>query len=122
MKASVCIGVFNHSVAVFVNFACHVCVFFTRHFEIIVINKIVACIVRWVNICLLYTSQSADGKRRWRLDWDETNGSHINVEDFSKGKKSKAIKIAIPFEGNKKEMCIRDSLQATNILSVFDLF
>ena len=50
MKASVCIGVFNHSVAVFVNFACHVCVFFTRHFEIIVINKIVACIVRWVNI------------------------------------------------------------------------
>lgn len=46
--------------------------------------------------------QSADGKRRWRLDWDETKGSHINVEDFSKGKKSKAIKIAIPFEGNKK--------------------
>ena len=46
--------------------------------------------------------QSADGKRRWRLDWDETKGPHINVEDFSKGKKSKAIKIAIPFEGNKK--------------------
>lgn len=46
--------------------------------------------------------QSADGKRRWRLDWEETKGPHINVEDFSKGKKSKAIKIAIPFEGNKK--------------------
>ena len=46
--------------------------------------------------------QSADDKRRWRLDWDETKGPHINVEDFSKGKKSKAIKIAIPFEGNKK--------------------
>lgn len=46
--------------------------------------------------------QSADGKRRWRLDWEETKGPHINVEDFSKEKKSKAIKIAIPFEGNKK--------------------
>lgn len=33
--------------------------------------------------------QSADDKRRWRLDWDETKGPHINVEDFSKGKNRK---------------------------------
>ncbi|OBX76551.1 hypothetical protein A9306_10000 [Moraxella atlantae] len=45
--------------------------------------------------------QSADGKKRWRLDYDEKKGMHINIEDFSKGKdEENAIKKVIPFEGN----------------------
>ncbi|HEY9063176.1 MAG TPA: hypothetical protein VIO64_22180, partial [Pseudobacteroides sp.] len=44
--------------------------------------------------------QSADGKVRWRLDYDPQKGPHINVEDFRNGKSTKAIKIAIPFEGD----------------------
>lgn len=44
--------------------------------------------------------QSADGKVRWRLDYDPNKGPHINVENFSNGKDINAIKVAIPFEGN----------------------
>jgi len=45
--------------------------------------------------------QSADGKRRWRLDYDKEKGPHFNVEIFSKGKGKKATKIAIPFKGDE---------------------
>jgi hypothetical protein len=45
--------------------------------------------------------QSADDKRRWRLDYDPQKGPHINVEDFSNGKGSNAIKICIPFDGDE---------------------
>ncbi|WP_370467720.1 hypothetical protein [Rummeliibacillus sp. SL167] len=45
--------------------------------------------------------QSADGKVRWRLDYDPDKGTHINIEDFRKGKGVNARKIAIPFEGNE---------------------
>lgn len=44
--------------------------------------------------------QSADGKVRWRLDYDPEKGPHINVEDYRYGKGADAIKIAIPFEGS----------------------
>ena len=44
--------------------------------------------------------QSADGKIRWRLDFDPIKGPHINVEDFRNGKRVDARKIAIPFEGD----------------------
>ena len=48
--------------------------------------------------------QSKDGKVRWRLDWDEEKGSHINVEDFRKGKKDGlARKYAIPIAGFTEE-------------------
>lgn len=46
--------------------------------------------------------ESADGKVRWRLDYDPYKGPHINIEDFRNGKGSNARKIAIPFEGNEK--------------------
>ncbi len=45
--------------------------------------------------------QSADGKVRWRLDYDPNKGTHINIEDFRYGKGTNARKIAIPFEGNE---------------------
>ncbi|MER3124036.1 T7SS effector LXG polymorphic toxin [Bacillus pumilus] len=45
--------------------------------------------------------QSADGKVRWRLDYDPNKGPHINIEDFRNGKGANAKKIAIPFEGNE---------------------
>jgi hypothetical protein len=45
--------------------------------------------------------QSADGKVRWRLDYDPNKGPHINVEDFREGKGLKAKKYVIPFEGNE---------------------
>ncbi|WP_235089776.1 hemagglutinin repeat-containing protein [Chromobacterium sp. Beijing] len=44
---------------------------------------------------------SADGKVRWRLDYDPEKGVHINVEDFREGKGDKAKKIVIPFEGGE---------------------
>jgi glucan-binding YG repeat protein len=44
--------------------------------------------------------QSADGKVRWRLDYDPEKGPHINVEDYRNGKGPNATKIAIPFEGD----------------------
>jgi len=34
--------------------------------------------------------KSADGLLRWRLDWDEKKGCHINVEDFRNGKQEDA--------------------------------
>lgn len=43
--------------------------------------------------------QSLDGKVRWRLDYDDTKGLHINVEDFRNGKGANAKKYAIPVEG-----------------------
>ncbi|WP_373665398.1 hypothetical protein SPSIL_002660 [Sporomusa silvacetica DSM 10669] len=46
--------------------------------------------------------QSADGKVRWRLDYDPEKGPHINVEDFRNGKGDNAIKVAIPFAGDIK--------------------
>ncbi|WP_243291858.1 hypothetical protein [Bacillus sp. FJAT-47783] len=46
--------------------------------------------------------QSADGKVRWRLDYDPNKGTHINIEDFRNGKGANARKIAIPFEGNER--------------------
>lgn len=46
--------------------------------------------------------ETADHKARWRLDYDPSKGMHINVEDFRNGKKDKAIKYAIPFEGNEE--------------------
>lgn len=46
--------------------------------------------------------QTADGKARWRLDFDPELGLHINVEDFRAGKGKDAIKIAIPFEGDEQ--------------------
>ncbi|WP_180956639.1 RHS repeat-associated core domain-containing protein, partial [Bacillus canaveralius] len=45
--------------------------------------------------------QSADGKVRWRLDYDPNKGTHINIEDFRNGKGANARKIVIPFEGNE---------------------
>lgn len=45
--------------------------------------------------------QSADGKVRWRIDYDPNKGPHINIEDFRNGKGANAKKIAIPFEGNE---------------------
>ncbi|MFP4670904.1 VENN motif pre-toxin domain-containing protein, partial [Pasteurella multocida] len=47
--------------------------------------------------------QSADGKKGWRLDYDEEKGMHINVFDFSQGKGNKGIKEVIPFEGNQDD-------------------
>ncbi|AVG17720.1 hypothetical protein CFN79_18645 [Chromobacterium vaccinii] len=44
---------------------------------------------------------SADGKVRWRLDYDPDKGTHINIEDFREGKGDKARKIVIPFDGNE---------------------
>lgn len=43
--------------------------------------------------------QSLDGKVRWRLDYDDSKGFHINVEDFRQGKGANAKKYAIPIEG-----------------------
>ena len=37
------------------------------------------------------------------LDWDETKGVHFNIEDYSKGKGSNAIKIAIPINISRKQ-------------------
>lgn len=34
--------------------------------------------------------KSADGLLRWRLDWDEKKGCHINVHDFRNGKQEDA--------------------------------
>ncbi|WP_245838902.1 hypothetical protein [Marininema halotolerans] len=45
--------------------------------------------------------ESTDGKVRWRVDWDEKKGPHINIEDFRGGKRSKGKKEVIPFEGNE---------------------
>jgi toxin YxiD len=45
--------------------------------------------------------KSADGLKRWRLDYSPEKGCHINIEDFSKGKGAKFTKICIPFEGNE---------------------
>ena len=45
--------------------------------------------------------QSADGKVRWRLDYDPSKGTHLNIEDFRHGKGGNARKVAIPFEGNE---------------------
>lgn len=45
--------------------------------------------------------QSADGKVRWRLDYDPNKGTYINIEDFRNGKGANARKIVIPFEGNE---------------------
>jgi hypothetical protein len=45
--------------------------------------------------------QSADGKVRWRLDYDPNKGTHINIEDFRNGKGANARKIVVPFEGNE---------------------
>lgn len=45
--------------------------------------------------------QSADGKVRWRLDYDPIKGTHINIEDFRNGKGANARKIVVPFEGNE---------------------
>ena len=42
--------------------------------------------------------QSLDGKVRWRLDYDEKIGVHYNIEDFSKGKGTNAIKKVIPID------------------------
>lgn len=47
--------------------------------------------------------QSLDGKTRWRLDYDPDKGVHYNFEDFSKGKGSKAVKIAIPIDINYEQ-------------------
>lgn len=44
---------------------------------------------------------SHDNKVRWRLDYDNEKGPHINVDDFRNGRGSNAIKIVIPFEGNE---------------------
>ena len=46
--------------------------------------------------------ESLDGKVRWRLDYDDSKGMHINVEDFRLGKGDKAKKYAIPIEGGKE--------------------
>nr|WP_256478730.1 hemagglutinin repeat-containing protein [Sebaldella sp. S0638] len=46
--------------------------------------------------------QSIDGKVRWRVDYDPQKGMHINVEDFRLGKGEKALKYAIPFDGDEK--------------------
>lgn len=46
--------------------------------------------------------QSADGKVRWRLDYDPTKGPHINIEDFRNGKGPDGIKIVIQFDGDIK--------------------
>ncbi|PKG26313.1 hypothetical protein CWS20_24735 [Cytobacillus horneckiae] len=45
--------------------------------------------------------QSADGKARWRLDYDPNKGMHINIEDWRNGKGANARKIVIPFDGNE---------------------
>ncbi len=44
---------------------------------------------------------SADGKVRWRLDYDPQKGPHISVEYFRQGKGTNARKIVIPFKGNE---------------------
>ncbi len=36
--------------------------------------------------------QSADGKVRWRLDYDPNKGTHINIEEFRNGKGANARK------------------------------
>lgn len=47
--------------------------------------------------------QSADGKKGWRLDYDNEKGMHINIFDYSQGKGDKAIKVVIPFNGNEED-------------------
>ena len=47
--------------------------------------------------------QSLDGKVRWRLDFDEKIGVHYNIENFLKGKGTKAIKKVIPIDINYGE-------------------
>ncbi|RFB33043.1 RHS repeat-associated core domain-containing protein [Brevibacillus sp. VP] len=47
--------------------------------------------------------ESANGKVRWRLDFDPKKGTHINVEDFRNGKGANATKIAIPFTGDENK-------------------
>ena len=44
---------------------------------------------------------SADGKVRWRIDWDSIKGPHIHVEDVRVGKKFKSQNYVIPFEGTE---------------------
>ena len=44
---------------------------------------------------------SSDKKKGWRLDWDSQKGIHINVSDFTAGKRNKAKKYCIPFHGNE---------------------
>ncbi|WP_024771412.1 polymorphic toxin-type HINT domain-containing protein [Aquimarina macrocephali] len=46
--------------------------------------------------------QSADGKVRWRIDYDPEKGAHINVEDFRGGKGKNALKYSIEFEGGEE--------------------
>ncbi|WP_206093822.1 hypothetical protein [Paludifilum halophilum] len=46
--------------------------------------------------------QSADGKVRWRLDYDPEKGCHINIEDFREGKGNRAKKMYIRFPGNEE--------------------
>ena len=47
--------------------------------------------------------QSPDKKKSWRLDYDPKKGVHINVADYSQGKRGSGGKnYAIPFNGNEK--------------------
>ena len=44
---------------------------------------------------------SKNKKKGWRLDWDPKKGIHINVADFTVGRKSLARKYGIPCDGNE---------------------
>ena len=46
--------------------------------------------------------RSADKKVLWRLDFDPRKGPHINIENYSQGKKGMAQKYCIPFDGDEK--------------------
>ena len=54
--------------------------------------------------------QSADKRKRWRLDFDPNNpekGLHINIEDWSLGKGNKAVKIVIPIKYGNADSLIK---------------
>ena len=46
---------------------------------------------------------SKDKKVRWRIDWDQEKGLHINVEDYREGKGNEAKKYVIPIAGGTEE-------------------
>ena len=46
--------------------------------------------------------QSLDGKKLWRLDFDPIKGPHINIENWTAGKRDGGgVNIAIPFDGDE---------------------
>ena len=50
VEASVCFGILEQAVAVLIVHACFFVVFLAALCEVVTVNKVVACVIRWINI------------------------------------------------------------------------